>query len=650
MNATSRFTWYPKDDIAAFDRALSEYVNSQASTDEFQSVFRCDGLDDLGGFSTDHGTSVVRYHRSMICADILFSEDNIADCYGNKPRSMRRRDTEDSAELQLAKVVATSTIGVKPPMPMALCQNTCENWLESLQTIITNSTLCQPSRGINREASLESLRTKCQTKAYNGEPGKCIGGDENELRTCGYQRVEDWCRYCKHATSYADTCAKVGVFIKSNPGTSDADSNGKAEGGNPPVPTTSTRHPERNIIAELRRKAQQERAFRIAAIILGVAVGLFLFAILCALVVGHILGGRRDNRWCGFFGRGKDNGDDSTLVSQTTIGQPGKAGADFVDCFIANVGKPRAVVRHFFARREDEISLQQGDVVTLQMAFDDGWVVGRNLTTGGEGTFPLMCVMDSVPVPLPAQWSVLPEEKTASIEQTRNASATGAHRSPRASAIGSMSLPASLEAPPAALAASNSRISALTTSHGNQPQSTRTQNNPEIAESVVGQARGKTLLRRLLSAFGTVSTVSPFNTQEKFEIASPPKPAGPHVFRASHVAMPGSGGRPGDLSISTPAFMSRNSHPSLNGYPTNLGRQSLGSESGQSAKNDSTAPPAGFPRQPNFSYGEFAPGAVSRPTNATNVSVDTYHTADQFATGGLSTHPTMPAAHPRMPS
>ncbi|KAJ2548000.1 hypothetical protein EV175_005000, partial [Coemansia sp. RSA 1933] len=124
-NATRRFSWYPKDDIEAFDKAMLDYISGQASLDEFQSVFRCTGLDDLGGFNSDHGKAVIRYHRSIICADLIFGEDNISECYGSKPEENhnRRRDTNDSndddddddddtPELQLAQVLSLSSASV----------------------------------------------------------------------------------------------------------------------------------------------------------------------------------------------------------------------------------------------------------------------------------------------------------------------------------------------------------------------------------------------------------------------------------------------------------------------------------------------------------------------------------------------------------
>ncbi|KAJ2129615.1 hypothetical protein IW136_005789, partial [Coemansia sp. RSA 678] len=183
-NATSRFSWFPTNDIAAFDKTLSDYVAGQANIDEFQSVFRCSGLDDLGGFSTDHGKSVIRFHRSMVCADIIFSEQNIRECYGDNAAKHRRRDLGKSPELQLAEVLAGAVVNVRPTMPTPLCRSTCNAWLDSLHTIITNSTLCLPDKGNNRNASLDSLRKKCDLGMYSGSSDHCVLGEANELKTC----------------------------------------------------------------------------------------------------------------------------------------------------------------------------------------------------------------------------------------------------------------------------------------------------------------------------------------------------------------------------------------------------------------------------------------------------------------------------------
>ncbi|KAJ2176120.1 hypothetical protein GGF45_003725, partial [Coemansia sp. RSA 551] len=416
-NATSRFSWFPTNDIAAFDKTLSEYVAGQANIDEFQSVFRCSGLDDLGGFSTDHGKSVIRFHRSMVCADIIFSEQNIRECYGDNA-AKHRRDLGKSPELQLAEVLAEAVVNVRPTMPTPLCRSTCNAWLDSLHTIITNSTLCLPDKGNNRNASLDSLRKKCDLDMYSGSSDHCVLGEANELKTCGYQRVEDWCKYCDFASDYADVCASVGVEV----GDGGSGNKGKVD---TPTHTTGNYPEGTELAAELEKRKRQEHTFRVVAIVLSIAVGVCIIALIALISMGHRL---TSPSTYGHYLNSSSSGsgkDDSTLLQLGALGysQPEKP-VDFVDCFLMAVGKPRQVIRPFFARRDDEISLQTGDVITLQMAFDDGWVVGKNITSGSEGTFPIMCVMENLPASLPAQWSVLPESKNASIENLRNSSRT----------------------------------------------------------------------------------------------------------------------------------------------------------------------------------------------------------------------------------
>ncbi|KAJ2333672.1 hypothetical protein GGI00_002217 [Coemansia sp. RSA 2681] len=704
INATSRFSWYPKDDIAAFDKALNEYVSGQASLDEFQAVFRCSGLDSLGGFSTDHGTSIVRYHRSMICADILFSEDNISDCYSGSNRR-RREIRDDEPEMQLAKVVAASTLEVRPAAPMSLCLSTCNAWIDSLRTIVANTTLCQTDKGINRNSSLDSLHTKCELTMYSGAQGHCVDGADNEPKTCGYQRVEDWCKYCKHAVNYADTCASVGVLVDKTASGSASDSSSNDDASDTRVPVLSTptsdHQPNSKLVAELQQQTRQERLFRIVAIVLSVVVGVCLVALLviiglsrsdAGLSLAHI------GRGAGGDGSNTDTGGDNTVLYLGTGRQEkGEKAADFVDCFITTVGKPRQVLRHFFARRDDEISLQQGDIVTLQMAFDDGWVVGKNLTTGAEGTFPLMCVIENLPPSLPAQWSVLPESKSASTENIRRPSRTAARRSPHSSLLGSMSLPSGLDMP--MLMAGNrgdanrlstilpndnfSRRSRMTAASGpadTMPRmplsllqtSTRTvptskfgYDNDDLLEAQ-GRTKGRALLDRLLGAFAMMSNdsepsgggeapagffkrlvASPlFGVKDKLPIRLSPKykPDGrPHSFSVSHVAHVGLTNpnfpRPGNISSSVPTLP--DNKPSLNGYPVISAYSSLGNDnSARQATADTASAPLGFPRQPNFSYGEFAPGNNLRQAATTaNASMDTYQTAEQSAYSNFGVQP-----------
>ncbi|KAJ3096188.1 hypothetical protein HK100_005629, partial [Physocladia obscura] len=50
------------------------------------------------------------------------------------------------------------------------------------------------------------------------------------------------------------------------------------------------------------------------------------------------------------------------------------------------------VVFNYVPERPDEISLTVGDEVIVSQKFDDGWGIGRNISTGREGNFPLDCL------------------------------------------------------------------------------------------------------------------------------------------------------------------------------------------------------------------------------------------------------------------
>ncbi|KAJ2320621.1 hypothetical protein IWW51_004593, partial [Coemansia sp. RSA 2702] len=531
-------------------------------------------------------------------------------------------------ELQLAEVLATSVVNVRPTMPTPLCRSTCESWLDSLHTIVNNSTLCQPDKGNNREASFDSLRKKCDLNMYSGAPDHCVAGETNELKTCGYQRVEDWCKYCDSAPDYADVCASVGVDV------GDSSSRDKSKSGTPP--NTSDHNPVNNeLMAELDRQKRQERVFRVVAIVLSIAVGVCVIALIALISMGHRLtsfGAYAHHLNASNSGSSKD---DSTLLHLGADAQPKKS-TDFVDCFVAAVGKPRQVVRPFFARRDDEISLQNGDVVTLQMAFDDGWVVGKNLTSGNEGTFPLMCVMENLPPSLPAQWSVLPESKNASIENMRNSSRASVARGHRASGdTGGRSEAASIRM--------QSTRASFTANR--QPSNSADGSDPN---------KGKGILSRLMGAFSPTNATgvsaaaadseesgffkrlvtSPFGGKDK---RNPDEAKGrPHSFNVHHVVHVGLASpnypHSGNVAMSPSTIPS--TMRSENRYPVMPAPASLryNDVAHQNASHVPSAPDN--PRHQNMGYGEFAPSNNSQPTTTGDNSMETYRTAEQSAYNG----------------
>jgi hypothetical protein len=50
------------------------------------------------------------------------------------------------------------------------------------------------------------------------------------------------------------------------------------------------------------------------------------------------------------------------------------------------------VIHQYYPTQPDELFLEKDDIIVSTVAFDDGWAVGVNLTTGDKGAFPLICV------------------------------------------------------------------------------------------------------------------------------------------------------------------------------------------------------------------------------------------------------------------
>ncbi|KAJ1662555.1 hypothetical protein GGF44_005776, partial [Coemansia sp. RSA 1694] len=189
--------------------------------------------------------------------------------------------------------------------------------------------------------------------------------------------------------------------------------------------------------------------------------------------------------------------------------------------------------------------------------------------------------------------------------------------------------------------------------------------NDDLLEAQ-GRTKGRALLDRLLGAFAMMGNdsepsgggeapagffkrlvASPlFGVKDKLPIRLSPKykPDGrPHSFSVSHVAHVGLTNpnfpRPGNISSSVPTLP--DNKPSLNGYPVISAYSSLGNDnSARQTTADTVSAPLGFPRQPNFSYGEFAPGNNLRQAATTaNASMDTYQTAEQSAYSNFGVQP-----------
>ncbi|KAI8817276.1 uncharacterized protein EV422DRAFT_542232 [Fimicolochytrium jonesii] len=68
---------------------------------------------------------------------------------------------------------------------------------------------------------------------------------------------------------------------------------------------------------------------------------------------------------------------------------------------ILPLAQTMTVVQTYEAQMGDELTLNIGDVVSVDEEFDDGWAVGTNHTTSTIGAFPLSCLEPASPQPYP---------------------------------------------------------------------------------------------------------------------------------------------------------------------------------------------------------------------------------------------------------
>jgi hypothetical protein len=54
--------------------------------------------------------------------------------------------------------------------------------------------------------------------------------------------------------------------------------------------------------------------------------------------------------------------------------------------------KLHKAIHPYHPNLDDELQLKRGDLLIINEVFSDGWVVGVNVVTGAEGTFPVACV------------------------------------------------------------------------------------------------------------------------------------------------------------------------------------------------------------------------------------------------------------------
>ncbi|ORX98200.1 hypothetical protein K493DRAFT_300050 [Basidiobolus meristosporus CBS 931.73] len=316
---------------------------------KFQSHFQCPGYTGVGQ----------RYKQSIICAAMIASETNRASC------------------------IRGSSV---PP----LCKKTCLNYYESVRKILMDTYVCLKA-GVDRESLLLPLLKRCNHYPFNGVEGHCIDGDANEPHSCGYTTKNEICKNCS-----ANSTLCVGATKVSNPAPRDpflfnttyTPTSTIASTTTPKNSTTMTPLVSTTTVNSLKssptkrvdstgqnaptsiphNKAERSVNMNHAQtytqvnriLLTGVAITCSLLGItVLALCIFCCCSP------CPAFSRKQRRGDCLT-------------------------GK-RIVIHPFFARREDEIFLNRNDWVDVRVVFDDNWAIGKNLTTGNAGAFPLVC-------------------------------------------------------------------------------------------------------------------------------------------------------------------------------------------------------------------------------------------------------------------
>ncbi|KAI9489822.1 hypothetical protein BDB00DRAFT_769863 [Zychaea mexicana] len=133
-------------DVASFDESLFAYVKT---TGDYLLPLGCNS--DYG-----NGAPYARYSLSRICAGLIQDVNNSLPC---------------NYEHNLT--------------PPPLCKTTCDAWISSIETITSDTSVCQDS--VLRNNTISNLQNQCASwQGYNGTASEsCISGSVNEPGNCG---------------------------------------------------------------------------------------------------------------------------------------------------------------------------------------------------------------------------------------------------------------------------------------------------------------------------------------------------------------------------------------------------------------------------------------------------------------------------------
>ncbi|KAG2181443.1 hypothetical protein INT44_008256 [Umbelopsis vinacea] len=248
--------------------------------------------------------------------------------------------------------------------PPALCQNTCNQQVQAVKTLVQSQ--CQstmPSTTLSNYIDTYSQQCLMDPALNATASQSCMLGMVNEPDYCGFPSQGDGCNYCQSSAANGDLCcSKIAC---------DGGAHGLSKGA-------------------------------VAGIVIAIVSCLLL-------LVAAVFYYRRSKSVPQVHYQSADDRTETACIGEKlstapsflsgtdyqthdTITPAALRDTDSVGLISKLDNEFHTVIHQYYPSQPDELSLRKNDIIVSTVAFDDGWGVGVNITTGQKGAFPLICV------------------------------------------------------------------------------------------------------------------------------------------------------------------------------------------------------------------------------------------------------------------
>lgn len=276
-----------------------------------------------------------RYTATILCANVVH--------YFNGPNANARSKCGDSFA--------------------AVCQNTFDDWYNSLTDSAKNETIC-PMSPADRQFVLGEINNKRaeykNTEYLNGTGQTCIAGDQNEPDKCGWFTHDIACE--KNCSSPTLDCVQA---TDNSSGVSIAGIIGGVVGAVVGLALLVL-----FILAFRRRRRRHRKMESIGASVYPAGTDAMTVVHIGNPATGAIVGGAS-----GVGGVGGAVG--ASLAAAPVFSQ--NRGTEAI-----------AYGDYLQPQRNDEVTIMRGDRVAIHEAYDDGWGFIQNFSSGEQGMAPLV--------------------------------------------------------------------------------------------------------------------------------------------------------------------------------------------------------------------------------------------------------------------